>query len=155
MKERREHWWWLILFYPFKAGVREGIKLAKRGADHSAKWCECEEKGYWRLIQGLWEGKAKGQSKSWIRISESCRIQWIAVSPKAIVPPECPPHRVILQILLTFKLRSRPQRFAVAPRFPPWKCHFLLDMVFLVKEIANLTSNFTWREQCFLSNEWC
>lgn len=31
------------------------------------------------------------------------------------------------------------------------KCHFSLDMDFLVKKVIHLTSNFTWRKACLVS----
>jgi hypothetical protein len=34
---------------------------------------------------------------------------------------------------------------------PHEKCFFLLDMIFLVKEIISLTSKLTYRKKCFLS----
>jgi hypothetical protein len=34
------------------------------------------------------------------------------------------------------------------------KWHFLLNMHFLIDEITNLFSNFTWRKQCFLPIDW-
>jgi hypothetical protein len=39
--------------------------------------------------------------------------------------------------------------------FPHEKCFFLRVMPFLVKEIINFTSNFTWRKVAFLPTEWC
>jgi hypothetical protein len=38
---------------------------------------------------------------------------------------------------------------------PHEKCHFLLDIYFLMKEITNLTSNFTRIKECFLPTGWC
>jgi hypothetical protein len=34
------------------------------------------------------------------------------------------------------------------------KCHLLLNMNFFVKEVTNLTPNFTWKKSCFVSSEW-
>jgi hypothetical protein len=38
---------------------------------------------------------------------------------------------------------------------PHEKCHFLLDMHFLLNQIDNTTLNFTQVTVCFLSLEWC
>jgi hypothetical protein len=45
-----------------------------------------------------------------------------------------------------FNPRSLKKGWAI----PHEKCHFLLDMYFLMTEITNLTSNFTQRKECFL-----
>jgi hypothetical protein len=36
---------------------------------------------------------------------------------------------------------------------PHEECHFLLNMDYIVKEMTNLISNFTYRKQRFLSTE--
>lgn len=38
--------------------------------------------------------------------------------------------------------------------FPLKKCHFILDMNFLVNEMDRFTKNFTWSTLCFLSIKW-
>jgi hypothetical protein len=38
--------------------------------------------------------------------------------------------------------------------YPHGKCHFLLDMDFLSKEVTKITSNFTWQKNYFVSTEW-